>query len=96
MAYYMIVRLKFRDAWRNLSKDDKEKWISENRKAYQDVGIKRVAEYPSLLRPNLTIINEVPSFEAWAEYLRKYGALKGKRYFEYESDLCFKQEQMHG
>ena len=100
MAYYMIQRGRAKEAWRNVSKDDKEKWRSGHRKARQEAGIERLAEYPSYLRDNITtVVSEIPSVEAWDEYIRKVRSSRGldvDRYFEYESDLCFKREQMHG
>ena len=99
MAFYMIQRVKAKDAWRNLSKEEKEKWRSGHREARQDAGINRLVEYPSYLSQNMTVVSEIASVDAWDDYIRRVRDAAGldvDRYFEYESDLCFKREQMHG
>ncbi len=93
MAFYMITRIKFKEAGYAMSDDGWEKWHSARDKALEDAGIKMVVGYRSYIGQGLTFIHEVPSFEAWDKFFRKLSDPKGlyaKRYYDSESDFCYK------
>ena len=95
MAFYMITRVKSKEAWHGLSADEREKWISARIKAREYAGIKSLARYRSYLGRGLTLINEVPSVDAWDEFFQKLRDPKGLdagRYFDWEDDFCHKRD----